>query len=82
MRRFAALWPGEEKVPSAMAQIGWTAHRVLLDSFGEDPEPYAWYAAAAAEHRWSARQLQGQIALGLHRRLGRAVTNFQAVAEK
>jgi hypothetical protein len=26
MRRFAALWPDSEKVPSVMAQIGWTAH--------------------------------------------------------
>jgi hypothetical protein len=27
MRRFAALWPEREKVPSVMAQITWTAHR-------------------------------------------------------
>ena len=27
MRRFAALWPEAEKVPSVMAQISWTAHR-------------------------------------------------------
>jgi DUF1016 N-terminal domain len=31
MRRFAALWPDLERVPSVMAQIGWTANRVLLD---------------------------------------------------
>jgi len=28
MRRFAAIWPEREKVPSVMAQITWTAHRV------------------------------------------------------
>jgi DUF1016 N-terminal domain len=33
MRRFAALWPEREKVPSPMALIGWTANRVLLDRF-------------------------------------------------
>ena len=33
MRRFAALWPEAEKVPSVMAQISWTAHRTLLDRF-------------------------------------------------
>jgi hypothetical protein len=32
MRRFAALWPDIEKVPSVMAQIGWPVHRVLLDA--------------------------------------------------
>jgi hypothetical protein len=48
MRRFAALWPECEKVPSATALIGWTAHRVLLDRFAEDPGPYAWYAVRGA----------------------------------
>jgi len=38
MRRFAALWPDAEKVPSAMAQIPWTAHRILLDSFADQAE--------------------------------------------
>jgi predicted nuclease of restriction endonuclease-like (RecB) superfamily len=78
MRRFAGLWPEHAKVPSAMAQVGWTAHRVLLDSFGEDPDLYAWYVAKAAEHRWSVRHLKGQIDLVLHERLGVAVTNFHA----
>ena len=35
MRRFAALWPEERKVPPLAAQIGWTLHRVLLDAFGD-----------------------------------------------
>jgi predicted nuclease of restriction endonuclease-like (RecB) superfamily len=78
MRRFAALWPEREKVPSAMAQIGWTAHRVLLDRFSEDPGLYAWYAAQASRERWSVRHLKGQIDLALYQRLGAAVTNFQA----
>ncbi len=81
MRRFAALWPEREKVPSAMAQIGWTAHRTLLDSFGERPDLYAWYAAMAAEGRWSVRHLKGQIDLRLHERRGAALTNFAAALE-
>jgi hypothetical protein len=40
MRRFAALWPDEQKVPPLAAQIGWTLHRVLLDAFGDDPDLY------------------------------------------
>ncbi len=67
-------WPGR---PLA-AQIGWTHHQVLLDAFGEHPELYAWYAAKAAEQRWSRRHLKGQIDLRLHERQGSAVTNFAA----
>ncbi len=63
MRRFAALWPEVEKVPSVRAQISWTAHRSLLDRFAGDRDLYVWYAAKAAENRWSVRHLQGQIAL-------------------
>jgi hypothetical protein len=76
MRRFAALWPYVEKVPSVMAQIGWTAHRVLLDAFADDPAIYAWYAAKSAENRWPVRHLKGQIDLRLHERQGAALTNF------
>lgn len=81
MRRFAACWPEREKVPSPMAQIGWTANRILLDSFGEQPELCAWYAAMAAEGHWSVRHLQAQIDLRLHERRGAAVTNFGAALE-
>ena len=79
MRRFAALWPEPEKVPSVMAQISWTAHRTLLDSFADRPETYIWYAHNAAEQRWSVRQLKGQIDLKLHQRQGAALTNFTEI---
>jgi hypothetical protein len=49
MRRFAELLPNAEKVPSVMAQISWTAHRILLDRFADEPELYLWYASKAAE---------------------------------
>jgi predicted nuclease of restriction endonuclease-like (RecB) superfamily len=81
MRRFAALWSDLEKVPSVMAQIGWTAHRVLLDAYGDDPDLYVWYAGKTAEHRWAVRQLKGQIDLRLHERQGSAVTNFAAALD-
>ena len=76
MRRFATVWPEAEKVQTLSAQIGWSHHQVLLDAWAEEPKLYLWYAAKAAENRWSVRQLQGQIALGLHERQGAAVTNF------
>jgi predicted nuclease of restriction endonuclease-like (RecB) superfamily len=76
MRRFATVWPEAEKVPSVMAQISWTAHRILLDRFADHPTLYAWYATKAAENRWSVRHLSGQIDLELHERQGAALTNF------
>jgi predicted nuclease of restriction endonuclease-like (RecB) superfamily len=81
MRRFATLWPDPEKVPPVVAQIGWTAHRVLLDTCGDDPDLYAWYATKAAENRWSRRYLKGQIDLRLHERQGAALTNFPRALE-
>jgi predicted nuclease of restriction endonuclease-like (RecB) superfamily len=81
MRRFAALWPDPEKVPSVMAQIGWTAHRILLDSFADQPGLYSWYAARSAENRWSVRHLKAQIDLRLHERQGAALTNFPHALE-
>lgn len=76
MRRFAALWPDEERVQSVIAQVGWTHHVQLLDAFGDEPDVYGWYVAQIAEHRWSVRRLQALIHLGEHRRRGAAVTNF------
>jgi predicted nuclease of restriction endonuclease-like (RecB) superfamily len=81
MRRFAAAWPDAEKVPSAMAQIGWTHHRILLDGFADQPEIYGWYVGRCAENRWSVRQLKAQIDLQLHRRQGAALTNFTHTLE-
>ena len=79
MRRFAALWPEREKVPSVMAQIAWTSHRVLMDRFSEDPGLYVWYAAKTVANRWPVRQLQAQIQLRLHERQGAVVSNFAEV---
>jgi predicted nuclease of restriction endonuclease-like (RecB) superfamily len=79
MRRFATLWPEREKVPSVMAQIAWTSHRVLMDRFSEDPNLYVWYAAKTVANRWSVRQLQAQIQLRLHERQGAVVSNFAEV---
>jgi predicted nuclease of restriction endonuclease-like (RecB) superfamily len=78
MRRFAAVWTEAEKVPSVMALIPWTAHRMLLDRFSEEPDLYEWYAAKAAVGKWSVRQLQAQIHLKLHDRQGAAPNNFKA----
>lgn len=76
MRSLAALWPEREKVQSVIAQIGWTHHIQLLDAFASEPGVYEWYVAKTVEHRWTVRQLKGQIDLKLHLRTGAATTNF------
>lgn len=79
MRRFAAVWPAAEKVPSVMAHIQWTSHRALLDRFSDQPAVYEWYAAKAVANGWTVRHLQAQISLRLHEREGAAITNFKTV---
>jgi predicted nuclease of restriction endonuclease-like (RecB) superfamily len=81
VRRFAAVWSDTEKVQTLSAQIGWSHHQLLLDSFADEPETYIWYAHKAAEQRWSVRQLKGQIDLKLHQRQGAALTNFTKILE-
>jgi hypothetical protein len=71
MRRFARMWPEWEKVPSVMAQITWTAHRLLLDRFSEDSNLYAWYAAKSVANRWSARLLHAIDAIQRYTAEGR-----------
>jgi len=78
MRHFAVLWPEERIVQPLAAQIGWTHQQVLLDAFGDERTLYAWYASKAVEHRWSRRQLKGQIDLKLHLRYGAATANYEA----
>lgn len=78
MRRFATVWPDSERVPSVMAQIPWTAHRLLLDRFADRPTLYEWYATKAAAGHWSVRYLSGQIDLQLYERQGASLTNFEA----
>ena len=81
MRRFAAAWPDLEIVQTLSAQIGWSHHQVLLDTHAEAPDLYAWYAAKAAEGRWSVRHLKGQVDLRLHERQGTALANFAHALE-
>lgn len=78
MRQFAALWRDEEKVQSAIAQIGWTHHIQLLNAFSEDPDVYAWYIVQTLEHRWSVRELKGRIDTKAHLRVGAATSNYAA----
>lgn len=70
--------PGSEFLPPPVAEIPWGHHVVLLEKLKDSGERQ-WYARAAIEHGWSRNVLVHQIDGGLHRRQGKAVTNFQRV---
>jgi predicted nuclease of restriction endonuclease-like (RecB) superfamily len=75
MRRFAEVWPQEEFVQQVAAQLPWFHNCVLLDKVAERDER-VWYARAAIQHGWSRAVLVHQIESALHRRQGKAITNF------
>lgn len=74
MRRFAGI-ADEEFVQQVAAQLPWFHNCVLLDNMAGHDER-VWYARADIQHGWSWAVLVHQIATGLHRRQGKAITNF------
>jgi len=76
MRAFAEAWPNEAFVQEALAQITWY-HNVTLVEKLASTEDRTWYAKAAVQHGWSRSVLVHQIETGLHKRSGKAITNFE-----
>jgi predicted nuclease of restriction endonuclease-like (RecB) superfamily len=76
MRQLAAAWPQHEIVPQPVGQLPWGHIRCLLDKL-DDPTSRLWYAAKAAEHGWSRKVLQAQIATDLQARQGNALSSFK-----
>lgn len=75
MRAFAEAWPDRMIVQEALAQITWYHNLTLLEKLG-DPKDRLWYAAKTVENGWSRNILVLQIEGQLHKRQGRAITNF------
>jgi predicted nuclease of restriction endonuclease-like (RecB) superfamily len=76
MRAFAAAWPAKAIVQAPLAQLPWYHHLALLDKLDRVADRL-WYAAKAVEHGWSRNVLALQIESGLHKRQGKAVSNFK-----
>jgi len=64
------------KVQQLVGQIPW-GHNVTILSRVHDPQQREWYARQALANGWSRSILALQIETALHRRQGRAVTNFR-----
>jgi hypothetical protein len=77
MRTFAEAWPEPEFVQQVAAQLPWFHSCTLLDRV-KDTAVREWYARQTIEHGWSRNVLLAQIETGLHRRAGKALTNFKA----
>lgn len=75
MRALAEAWPDEAIVQAPLAQLTWFHNLTLLEKLKSRGERL-WYARAAIENGWSRNVLVIQIEAGLHRRQGRAITNF------
>jgi predicted nuclease of restriction endonuclease-like (RecB) superfamily len=79
MRDFARAWSvcetSEEMLQQPAATLPWGHHMILLDKI-KDADERIWYAGQAVENGWSRRVLQAQIASGLWKRQGNALTSF------
>ncbi len=76
IRRFAELYPNPEFLQQAAIELPWYHHVVLMNQVKEH-EARLFYMHNASEYGWSRSILMHQIELGLHKRQGKAVTNFK-----
>jgi len=89
MRSFYLAWPTmPEKLsqvvresvisapPAPISELPWGHNRLLLTKL-ETPAIRLWYAHKSIEHGWSRAVLTHHIETQLHKREGKAVTNFQ-----
>lgn len=77
-----AIWPRSvaklelAKWPPAVAKLTW-GHNVILLEKCKSPALRDWYAQAALENGWSRDMLVHQMESELHKRQGKALTNFK-----
>ena len=75
MRAFAQAWPDREIVHQLGAQIPWKHNCVLLDRV-KDATTRQFYIRKTVEHGWSRSVLLHQLDTKLHKRIGKAPSNF------
>ncbi len=75
MRAFAAAWPDRAIVHQLAAQIPWAHNCVLLDRL-KDAKTREFYIRKTVEQGWSRSVLVHHLDTDLHKRAGKAPTNF------
>lgn len=81
MRAFAETYPKRSFVQQLVAQLPW-GHNIILMEQVKQLRLREWYARKAIEHGWSRNVLVHQIELELHKRQGKALTNFKQTLPK
>lgn len=76
MQQFAGEYQDIEFVQQLVAQLPW-GNNVFLMDLVRDKETRLFYIKEAMEHGWSRNIMVMQIELGLHKRQGKATTNFK-----
>jgi predicted nuclease of restriction endonuclease-like (RecB) superfamily len=76
MRKFAEEYPDAEFVQQLAAQLPWGHNMLLMDRFS-DRVIRGFYLEKAIEHGWSRNVMEMQIEMALHKRQGKAITNFK-----
>ena len=76
MRLFAEEYPEKEFVQEVLAQITWYHNLALLEKL-KDHSERRWYIQKAIENGWSRNMMVHHIEAQLHKRQGKALTNFK-----
>jgi predicted nuclease of restriction endonuclease-like (RecB) superfamily len=80
MRKMHLFFGEVEKVPQAVAQIPWGHIRVILDKL-QDLDEATFYIQETINNSWSRVILEHQIELGLYKRQGKTISNFEGSIE-
>jgi predicted nuclease of restriction endonuclease-like (RecB) superfamily len=76
MRQFASEYQDIQFMQQVVAQLPW-GHNIYLMNLITDKEIRTFYIKAAIEHGWSRNVMVMQIEQALHKRKGKAVSNFK-----
>jgi len=77
MRRLYESCQDKPVLRQLVAEVPWGHNLVLLNSVKDDSQR-EWYIRKTIENGWSRNVLALQINSGLHRRQGKALTNFES----
>lgn len=81
MVQFAREYPIFKKSQQLVGQIPW-GHNIILMQRLENQEERLWYAKKTIENGWSRSVLETWIDSDLHKRQGKAITNFEETLPK
>ncbi len=76
MRKFAEEYQNVTILQEVLAKLTWYHHQTLLDKI-TDKQTRLFYINKAIDHDWSRNIMLMHIEMALHKREGKAITNFK-----